>query len=164
MKEKKDRRKTCLQCDKPITQTEGRRERKFCPDSNCGQLYWLSTHPKENRFKRIPIEEYQKLMEKHLEVNRDEFKKSMNHIMETGIAITHTDTKGGVKAIHPFSEEGNKVRDMAAIEKQIAEYPKDFNSLLTLAKNGVEDKEGFKIWVKKRGLPPNQQSLIISKI
>lgn len=59
-----ERRKTCLQCDAPIEQTEGRRERKFCKDTDCAQKYWLATHPKEKRFKRIPIAEYEKLFDK----------------------------------------------------------------------------------------------------
>lgn len=156
----KERRKTCLQCDKPIVQTEGRRERKFCPDSNCGQLYWLSTHPKENRFKRIPIEEYQKLMSgaKYEYPIGNEGRKLSTKLplnKESEEMIKESSIVNSISVTPP---------DKSEIEKQIAEYPKDFNSLLTLAKNGVEDKEGFKSWVKKRGLPPNQQSLIISKI
>lgn len=50
-----ERRKTCLQCGEKIEQTEGRRERKFCKGTDCAQKYWLKTHPKEKRFKRIPV-------------------------------------------------------------------------------------------------------------
>lgn len=49
-----ERRKTCLFCDKPIEQTEGRRERKFCAKSDCGTRYWIKNHPpKKDTIKKV---------------------------------------------------------------------------------------------------------------
>lgn len=163
----KDRRTTCLQCNKPITQTQGRRERKFCPDSNCGQLYWLSTHPKESRFKRIPIEEYEKLIAKSFEDNKEEIGKVVMDIMGLGMAVTKTNGDGKLKRIYPLSDEAMAASynsEHTDSHIQVKSYPTSYNDLLTMAKNGVDNIESFKLAVTASKLTPPQKAMILSKI
>ena len=53
----------CLNCGKEVPQTEGKRARKYCDNKGaCKQQYWVKTHPKEDKFKKIPIEQHDKMI------------------------------------------------------------------------------------------------------
>ena len=39
----------CLNCNKEVKQSEGKRERKYC-DDNCKQQYWVKNHKKEPKY------------------------------------------------------------------------------------------------------------------
>jgi hypothetical protein len=117
----------CLNCDKPIDQTNGRRERKYCGD-NCRAAYhqkkkaglkWVMTENPE----QVPdwVREYFLAHPEHLVTT-----KAVNtDIRELGIGITHTDENGKHTRVDPLSEEGQRVLDVAKIDEQIVALIKE---------------------------------------
>jgi ribosomal 50S subunit-associated protein YjgA (DUF615 family) len=73
----------CLECKKEITQTKGKRPKKFC-NSTCRSNYWQ----KEQR------------------------KNLVNDLYELGMSVTKIDAKG-VERINPLSKEGQQVLEQS---------------------------------------------------
>lgn len=143
----------CLYCGEKMESITAKK--KFCSDLH--RVYW-------NREQKI-----EKLMAKTFDANKEEIDLVVNDIMHLGMAATKTD---GItfKRVDPLSPEvsaalyNSEHTDSQIIVKEIPAFPTKFNDLLAMAKEGVEDKEVFIQWVKGRGLPFNQQTLILNKI
>ena len=108
-------------CGKELTHIEGRRKKKYC-DQNCNTRHWKMLHP-TYKPQSVMIKK-DKLVEDTLYSWRNgelvAIKESLNHLFETGISITET-TENGVRAIHPFSDEGWKVQGQAKIQERISQ-------------------------------------------
>lgn len=118
-----ERRKTCLQCDAPIEQTKGRRERKFCVGGKCASAYWLATHPKKTRFKRIPIEEYEELKKK-VEINN--LPENKERILKERSGATQA------KANNPLTIDESipsTTEQTIEVPEKVAEYEKELRSI-----------------------------------
>jgi len=112
MANKLDKRTNCEYCDKPLDAKY--RSKKFC-DDKC-RIYW-------NREQKV-----EKIITESFENNREEIDKTVNDILEGGIAITKSDTDGNMERIDPRSEEGQKVIDtmerIKVLEHEISHPPK----------------------------------------
>jgi len=108
-------------CGKELTHVPGRKKKKYC-DQNCNTKHWKMLHPtykpKSVMIKKDKLEEG--VLYSWSKGELVEVKKALSHLMETGIAITET-TEEGVRAIHPFSDEGWKVQEQAKIQKRISQ-------------------------------------------
>jgi len=51
-----------------------------------------------------------------------------------------------------------------ATPNECTEYPSDFQSLLKIAKEGVDNEEAFKMAVSASKLAPNQKSMVLAKL
>jgi hypothetical protein len=143
----------CLYCGEKMESVTAKK--KFCSDLH--RVYW-------NREQK-----FEKILTDTLKENEVEMGKVANDILHLGMAATKTD---GItmKRVDPLSPEvsaalyNSEHTDSQITVKTIPAFPTKFNDLLAMAKKGVEDKEVFIAWVKGRGLPFNQQTLIINKI
>ena len=113
-------------CGKELTHVPGRKKKKYC-NQNCNTRHWQMLHPAyKPKTKRLPLEEYEKLAGKGVlegytfDIKKNEIFKVANNVLETGMAISEI-TEAGVRAIHPFSDEGWKVQEQAKIQKRISQ-------------------------------------------
>jgi len=51
----------CLNCNKEVKQSEGKRERKYCNDT-CKQIHWQKTHKKEQKY--VQYKTFKELLDK----------------------------------------------------------------------------------------------------
>jgi len=101
-------------------------------------LEYLEQGGKRQKMKQIPLDEWEqieaKLMELELlktqQLSKSVIDKTVNHLLETGIAITET-TEEGVRAIHPMSEEGFRVQELVETQSLISQYQEELSRLGT---------------------------------
>lgn len=53
----------CLNCDKELIHTEGRRKKKFCGNA-CRIKYWQNKTKAEPKTRKVPLSEYEEMKEK----------------------------------------------------------------------------------------------------
>lgn len=119
----------CLQCGVAIESYTGRRPKKFCSDT-CRATFHQKPRPKKSVLRTTYEEvfnrnkELETQLSELLSKNKEEIKKSVDDLLEVGVAITHTDNEGNATRIDPISEEGWKVQRIAQIEKDLLISPK----------------------------------------
>lgn len=63
----------CLYCKKPLTHSEGRREKKYC-NNNCRQAFWQKKKPKEAKTKVLTMDEWEEIQKKLKAIEKKEIK------------------------------------------------------------------------------------------
>jgi len=102
----------CLYCGEKMESITAKK--KFCCPLH--RVYW-------NREQKV-----EKMITESFENNREEIDKTVNDILDGGIAITKSDTDGNMERIDPRSKEGQKVIDtmerIKVLEYEISHPPK----------------------------------------
>jgi len=160
----------CKNCSKPIELKQGRRPREFCDNNQKCRNEWFRKNKKAKETVTIPIEkwnEIEKQLESLLDKSFDERKKVANDMADFGMSVSKINQDGNFKRVHPLSNEAMVARHNAENKDshmETLEYPTDFQSLLKMAKEGVDNMEAFKMAVNASKLAPNQKSMVLSKI
>lgn len=176
----------CLNCGKKVKQTKGKRAKQYC-NADCRQKHWLKKKKATDPSKRGPGRP-PKIVQGNLEKTDSgsvRFVKKEGgkfNFFESGDLPNKVDFVIGFDPINkskmnPLADEPLKgqlsdppadlsytPQHVFALKKNEGVPAPNFNSLLTMAKLGVEDEAAFRELVKSAGLTPNQQSMIHSKL
>jgi len=137
-------------------------------DRNLSKKSKLKIDKWEASEKPHPLElNFEKELTKALGENAAELLKVKNDMADFGTSVSKIDKDGNFKRVHPLSNEAMVALHNAENKDshiQTLEYPTDFQSLLKMAKEGVDNPEAFKMAVSASKLAPNQKSMVLAKL
>lgn len=163
----------CLNCEKDVPQTVGKRAKLYCSIS-CRSAHWQKKKRagKEPGKSGRPPSQKKKPQNESREIqNADVTLPGGLGEIQTGSGIVGQVEKFFKKSdgsvtltISPKSKEKKIEEIEAEIISSIVKLPTGFNELLTMAKVGVTDKPFFLKHVENTKMTPGQRGMIIAKL
>lgn len=140
----------CLNCNAELVHTEGRRPKTFCSDACRGQ-YWRDKKPKEHKTKVLKLDEYEALMAKieNSERNLGEIKK----LPLTGKSVEITITEKDHFKFKPIKVLEQKMPIGSVIEYSAtdnSEIQKQIEAVKAEIRPSVIDKSKFEKYQEKK--------------